>query len=131
MSSVWANVALVLLFVLVGGVFAATEMALVSLRDSQLRALATALQLDELVVGARVERQERVRAQPLHEAFARTLRQWIQHSIPAHRDGALDCTHGPPNLCSSPSPGQGRSEERPMLRRDPCPHIAVEASPPW
>lgn len=40
MSSVWANVALVLLFVLVGGVFAATEMALVSLRDSQLRALA-------------------------------------------------------------------------------------------
>jgi putative hemolysin len=34
------NVVLVLLFVLVGGVFAASEMALVSLRDSQIRALA-------------------------------------------------------------------------------------------
>ncbi len=40
MSSVWANAALVLLFVLVGGVFSATEMALVSLRESQLRGMA-------------------------------------------------------------------------------------------
>ncbi|HEY5184562.1 MAG TPA: hemolysin family protein [Actinomycetes bacterium] len=36
----WANAALVLLFVLVGGVFSATEMALVSLRASQLRGMA-------------------------------------------------------------------------------------------
>lgn len=35
----WVNVGLVLLFVLVGGVFAATEMALVSLRESQLHRL--------------------------------------------------------------------------------------------
>ncbi len=34
------NVVLVLLFVLIGGVFAASEMALVSLRDSQVKALA-------------------------------------------------------------------------------------------
>lgn len=40
MSSVWANAALVVLFVLVGGVFSATEMALVSLRESQLRGMA-------------------------------------------------------------------------------------------
>ena len=40
MSSVWANAALVLVFVLVGGVFSATEMALVSLRESQLRGMA-------------------------------------------------------------------------------------------
>lgn len=40
MSSVWANAALVLLFVLIGGVFSATEMALVSLRESQLRGMA-------------------------------------------------------------------------------------------
>ncbi len=40
MRSVWANVLLILLFVLVGGVFAATEMALVSLRETQLRGLA-------------------------------------------------------------------------------------------
>jgi putative hemolysin len=39
-SSVWANVGLVLVFVLVGGLFAATEMALVSLRESQLRGMA-------------------------------------------------------------------------------------------
>ncbi len=39
MSSTWANVLLVLLFVLVGGVFAAAEIALVSLRESQLRSL--------------------------------------------------------------------------------------------
>ena len=35
----WLNLALVLLFVLIGGVFAATELALVSLRESQLHAL--------------------------------------------------------------------------------------------
>lgn len=35
------NIALVLLFVLVGGVFAATEMALVTLRESQINAIAT------------------------------------------------------------------------------------------
>jgi putative hemolysin len=40
MSSVWANAALVLLFVLIGGAFSATEMALVSLRESQLRGMA-------------------------------------------------------------------------------------------
>lgn len=38
-SSTWINIALVLLFVLIGGVFAATEMALVSLRESQLHGL--------------------------------------------------------------------------------------------
>nr|RZI34307.1 Hemolysin C [Cryobacterium sp. SO1] len=38
-SNTWINVGLVLLFVLVGGVFAATEMALVSLRESQLHGL--------------------------------------------------------------------------------------------
>ncbi|MGH9034020.1 MAG: CNNM domain-containing protein, partial [Acidimicrobiia bacterium] len=36
---VLANVGLVLLFVLIGGVFAATEIALVSLRESQLTQL--------------------------------------------------------------------------------------------
>lgn len=35
----WVNLALVLLFVLIGGVFAATEIALVSLRESQLHGL--------------------------------------------------------------------------------------------
>jgi putative hemolysin len=39
-SGVLANVALVLVFVLIGGVFAAAEIALVSLRDGQVRALA-------------------------------------------------------------------------------------------
>ncbi|MCD6639689.1 MAG: hemolysin family protein [Nocardioides sp.] len=38
-SQTFLNVGLVVLFVLVGGVFAATELALVSLRDSQLTAL--------------------------------------------------------------------------------------------
>lgn len=38
-SNTWINVGLVLLFVLVGGIFAATEMALVSLRESQLHRL--------------------------------------------------------------------------------------------
>jgi putative hemolysin len=37
MSSVLVNIALILLFIAVGGVFAAAEMALVSLRDSQIR----------------------------------------------------------------------------------------------
>lgn len=39
-SNIAANFALVLIFVLIGGVFAATEIALVSLRESQLRELA-------------------------------------------------------------------------------------------
>jgi putative hemolysin len=38
-SETFLNLGLVVLFVLVGGVFAATEIALVSLRDSQLTAL--------------------------------------------------------------------------------------------
>ncbi|HZK32085.1 MAG TPA: hemolysin family protein [Corynebacterium sp.] len=37
--SVWASLLLVLLFVIIGGIFAATEMALVSLRESQIRQL--------------------------------------------------------------------------------------------
>ncbi len=41
MSGTLANIGLVVVFVLVGGVFAAAEIALVSLRDSQARALAT------------------------------------------------------------------------------------------
>ena len=40
MDTVGGKIALVAVFVLVGGVFAATEMALVSLRDSQLRTMA-------------------------------------------------------------------------------------------
>ena len=40
MSHIWANIALIALFILIGGVFAAAEMALVSLRDSQVRQLA-------------------------------------------------------------------------------------------
>ncbi len=40
MSGVLANIGLVVAFVLIGGVFAAAEIALVSLRDSQVRALA-------------------------------------------------------------------------------------------
>ena len=39
MNEIWANIGLVLVFVLVGGVFAAAEIALVSLRESQVRAL--------------------------------------------------------------------------------------------
>ena len=38
-TQTWINVGLVILFVLIGGVFAATEIALVSLRESQLAAL--------------------------------------------------------------------------------------------
>ena len=41
-TQTWVNFALVVLFVLVGGVFAATEIALVSLRDSQLTQMARA-----------------------------------------------------------------------------------------
>jgi putative hemolysin len=40
MDALWLNVALVLGFVLVGGVFSASELALVSLRDSQVQRLA-------------------------------------------------------------------------------------------
>ena len=36
-----SNILLVLLFIIIGGVFAAAEMALVSLRDSQVKALST------------------------------------------------------------------------------------------
>ncbi|MGC5013697.1 hemolysin family protein [Streptosporangium sp. DT93] len=41
MNSVLANIALVLIFVLIGGFFAAAEMAMVSLRESQVRRLDT------------------------------------------------------------------------------------------
>lgn len=41
MNPTVANILLILLFILVGGIFAAAEMALVSLRDSQVRALST------------------------------------------------------------------------------------------
>ncbi|MEV8633317.1 hemolysin family protein [Streptosporangium sp. NPDC051023] len=41
MNSVLANAALVLVFILIGGFFAAAEMAMVSLRESQVRRLAT------------------------------------------------------------------------------------------
>src|ERR687897_917206 len=40
MSTVLLNIALILVFIVVGGIFAAAEMALVSLRDSQIRQLA-------------------------------------------------------------------------------------------
>jgi len=40
MGDLWWNIALVIVFVLIGGVFAATEMALVTLRESQLNAIA-------------------------------------------------------------------------------------------
>ncbi len=41
MSPTLSNVLLIFLFILIGGVFAAAEMALVSLRDSQVKALST------------------------------------------------------------------------------------------
>ncbi len=41
MNNVFANIALVLLFILIGGFFAAAEMALVSLRESQVRKIST------------------------------------------------------------------------------------------
>ena len=40
MNDLALNMALVIVFVLIGGVFAATEMALVTLRESQVNALA-------------------------------------------------------------------------------------------
>ncbi|MDQ3664538.1 MAG: hemolysin family protein [Actinomycetota bacterium] len=40
MQSVWLNIALIVGFVILGGFFAAAEIALVSLRDSQIRAIA-------------------------------------------------------------------------------------------
>lgn len=40
-GSTWSNILLILLFVVIGGVFAAAELALVSLRDSQVKALST------------------------------------------------------------------------------------------
>ena len=40
MNSVLVNIALILLFIAIGGIFSAAEMALVSLRDSQIRQLA-------------------------------------------------------------------------------------------
>ena len=40
MSDTWVNIALVLVFITIGGVFAATELALVSLREGQAKALA-------------------------------------------------------------------------------------------
>jgi putative hemolysin len=39
-DSTWAKIALVFVFILVGGLFSSTEMALVSLRESQIKALA-------------------------------------------------------------------------------------------
>ena len=39
MSDVWLNVIMVVVFVLVGGAFAGAEIALVSLRESQVRAM--------------------------------------------------------------------------------------------
>lgn len=50
-SGTWLNVGLVLVFVLVGGVFAGTEFALVSLRDSQIRQLAQKGPRGERVAG--------------------------------------------------------------------------------
>ncbi|CAB4902337.1 MAG: DUF21 domain-containing protein [Actinobacteria bacterium] len=41
MSSTWVNIVVVLFFVLIGGFFAAAELALVSLRDSQITRLAS------------------------------------------------------------------------------------------
>ena len=40
MSDVWLNILMVVMFVLIGGVFAGAEIALVSLRESQVRAMA-------------------------------------------------------------------------------------------
>ncbi|MSV74381.1 MAG: DUF21 domain-containing protein, partial [Actinobacteria bacterium] len=39
MSDVWINIAVVLFFILLGGFFAAAELALVSLRESQVQRL--------------------------------------------------------------------------------------------
>ena len=40
MSDVWLNIVMVVVFVLIGGAFSGAEIALVSLRESQVRALA-------------------------------------------------------------------------------------------
>ncbi len=56
MDSVWLNCLLILLFVIFGGVFAAAEIALVSLRDGQIKALGTR--------GRRGETVARVAADP-------------------------------------------------------------------
>ena len=40
MSDVWLNIVMVVVFVLIGGVFSGAEIALVSLRESQVRAMA-------------------------------------------------------------------------------------------
>src|SRR3954454_3570850 len=40
MNSVLVNIALILLFIVIGGIFSGAEMALVSLRDSQVKQLA-------------------------------------------------------------------------------------------
>ena len=45
------NIVLVIVFVLVGGVFAATEMALVTLRESQVNAIAARGKRGEKVAG--------------------------------------------------------------------------------
>jgi putative hemolysin len=50
-SGTWLNIALVLVFVLVGGIFAGTEFALVSLRDSQINQLAQRGPRGERVAG--------------------------------------------------------------------------------
>ena len=39
MSDVWLNIIMVVVFVLIGGFFSGTELALISLRESQVRAL--------------------------------------------------------------------------------------------
>ena len=41
MNGTLANIALVIVFVLIGSMFAAAEIALVSLRDGQVRSMAT------------------------------------------------------------------------------------------
>ena len=56
MDSVWLNCLLILVFVILGGFFAAAEFALVSLRDGQIRAMATR--------GKRGETVARVAANP-------------------------------------------------------------------
>ncbi len=39
MNDIWLNIAMVFAFVLIGGVFSGAEIALVSLRESQVRAM--------------------------------------------------------------------------------------------
>ena len=39
MSDVWLSIVMVIVFVLIGGFFSGTEIALISLRESQVRAL--------------------------------------------------------------------------------------------